>query len=432
MKYSKRNLLKITSKIHSGRKITPHELNQILDFEKVDKDPFFISILKKAAVPLALLTGFLIAIYPNQVEVIVRQLPSFTNMSDQMVIGADYVWNIISEPVGKANILYHIPNIIFYSFGVLGIKKLFEAIDRKTWVDKINFSKGRLKNYIQDGTTPLLMKKRHSVLFVGKGDFIGMQYVLDNNIDEAVVVSEIKPLYSYIWNFYSPEAGYEDLKTVIDRICTDDTGEYIFFPVKDDQIFLPAPNAFDLSAHKLDILCQDIRTIERKNKWKTKRIIILGDKFHKSYVHSEGRKGKVKGSEDHISLQSISKKYPLVTIIDPTDIVLSHILSISNGREIVFRATKDGISEYKERFFDRLDKLGYKQKIKKGKLTIGYDLFEDQTEQQTLSRVVDDYYPVVLSKSVRDALVRNGYKKKDFIYVPDLVLGVLKKKASEQ
>lgn len=30
-------------------------------------------------------------------------------------------------------------------------------------------------------------------------------------------------------------------------------------------------------------------------------------------------------------------------------------------------------------------------------LEIGYDLFEDQTEQQTLSKKVPDYYPVVLS-----------------------------------
>jgi hypothetical protein len=122
-----------------------------------------------------------------------------------------------------------------------------------------------------------------------------------------------------------------------------------------------------------------------------------------------------------------------VTIIDPTDVVLKEIMKISYGRKIVFRATKEGIKEYKKRFYNRLKTLGYKPtKRQKGILTIGYDLFEDQTEQQTLSRRIDDYYPVVLSKSVRDALIRNGYKKEDFLYVPNLVLKALTRTTNEQ
>ena len=59
-------------------------------------------------------------------------------------------------------------------------------------------------------------------------------------------------------------------------------------------------------------------------------------------------------------------------------------------------------------------------------------MFEDLTEQQTLSRKVNDYYPVVLSKQVKDALIRNGYGKDEFIFVPDLVLSELSHKTSEQ
>jgi hypothetical protein len=119
--------------------------------------------------------------------------------------------------------------------------------------------------------------------------------------------------------------------------------------------------------------------------------------------------------------------------LDPSDIVLKEILHIAKGRKIVFRATKDGIAEYKTRFYDRLKELGYKHSTSKpGILTIGYDIFEDQTEQQTLARKIDDYYPVVLSKNVHDALLRNGYKKEEFLYVPDLVLETLTEVAAEQ
>jgi len=432
MRYSKKKLLSIARKVAQGQRINPDELSLLLSFEKIEKEKAFVSLLKKSAVPIALTVGFLIAVFPSNTDSIVKNLPQWTNLTEQMIAGADYFWNILSEPVGKANIIYHLPNIILYSFGVLGVKKLFDAIDRRSWIDRVNGGKKRLTEFVLRGATPLLLKKGHSVLFMGKGDFIGMQFVL-NHTKSTVVIGEIKPSVTDIWNYYSPDSGYDDLKTVLERSCGKETGEYMFFPVKDDQVFLPSPTAYDLSPHKLDILCQDIRMIEKNNKWKAKRILIVGDKFHKSFVQSEDKKGKIKNSEDLISLESISSKYPNVTLVDPTDIVLSHILEIAKGRKIVFRATKEGIIEYKKRFYDRLELLGYNDKnLKKGILTIGYDLFEDQTEQQTLAKKVDDYYPVVLSKGVKDALVRNGHGKNDFIYVPDLVLQTLTKKADEQ
>lgn len=433
MRSKKKKLLSVAAKIRENKKITPEELEEILSFEKNEKETQVISFIKKAAVPVAILTGFLIAVYPQEAQKIASFLPSWTNLNNNALAGADYIWNIIGEPVGKNNILYHMPNVIFYSFGILGIKKLFDAIDRRTWIDKINDAKEKIQEKLNNGTSELKLKKGHSSLFVGKGDFIAQQFAINPPLNQAVVISESRPLYTNLWNYCSIDSSFDDLKTVIDRVCHENTGEFVFFPVKDDQIFLPGSMSYDLSPHKLDILCQDIRSIEKQNKWETKRIIIVGDRFHKSYVVSEQKNGKVKNSEDTISLETIAKKYKEITLIDPTDLVLQKVIEIADGRKIAFRATKEGIKEYKHRFYDRLEKLKYRiKKDKKGILTIGYDLFEDQTEQQTLSRKIDDYYPVVLSKAVKDALIRNGYKLKDFIYVPDLVLKNLSKKASEQ
>lgn len=432
MKKTKSTLLAIARKIESGEPVTPSEMELISSFNRVAKEPAATTLLKQAAVPLALLFGFFFTVYPVQIEDFVSTLPAWTNLSPSVLAGVDYLWDIIGDPVGKANLLYHLPNIVLYAFGILGIKKLFEAIDRKTWVDRVRSAKRTLEEQTVSGTLHLDLPKGHSALFVGKGDFIGMQFVL-NHPQKTVVIAETKPYYTNLWNYYNPETGFDDLKLAIEHTCDAITGEYIFFPVKDDQIFLPGPTAYDLSPHKLDILCQDIRSIEKANRWKTKRIIIVGDKHHTSFVQSEDKKGKLKNSEDRISLETISKKYDRVTLLDPTDIVLRKIIQIARGRKIVFRATKEGIREYKARFYERLEKLS-KRKIptKKGVLTIGYDIFEDQTEQQTLSRKIDDYYPVVLSKNVRDALIRNGYKSDEFIYVPDLVLAELSKEAAEQ
>jgi hypothetical protein len=433
MSYPKSKLLKIVGKVSSKQPLTTAEVELILNFEKKDKESVYISLAKRLAVPLAIIFGITLAAFASEFEKIEKNLPWWTNLPAPLLSGADYIWGFIGEPVGKANILYHLPNIILYSFGIVGLKKVFDAIDRRTWLDSVIKTKDEISEKLKNGAVSYSLKKGHSILFVGKGDFIGIQFALNTTIDNCITISESKPQFTYVWSKYNSDSGFEDLEQTLKRADYESAGEYVFFPVKDDQVFLPNAKAYDLSPHKLDILFQDIRSIEKRNKLSQRRIIIVGDRYHKSVVYSEDKDKRVKGSRDVISIESISKKYKGVTVIDPTDIVMKRIIKIANGRRVVFRATIEGIEEYKDRFFKRLVENGYRRsQAKKGTLTIGYDIFEDQTEQQTLAKTVDGYYPVVLSKTVRDALIRNGYKSDEFLYVPDLVLSVLKQKASEQ
>lgn len=433
MKYIKSHLIYLTQKIEENKKLAPDEIDYILNFEKKDKPTRIKQYLQQSALPLSLAFGFFFSVFPETFSQYINKMPSWTNMPPHILAGVDYLWNLLGEPVEEANILYHIPNIILYSFGIFGIKKLFDALDKRTWLDRVLAAQTALRLQLTNGVTSFRLKKGHSLLFIGKGDFIGMQFVLSHEPEKAVTVSETKPAYTKIWNYYSADTLFDDLKKVAERCDGRTAGEYIFFPVKDDQIFLPAPTAYDLAPHKLDILCQNIRTIEKTNKWKSKRIIIVGDKYHKSFVRSEDKKGTLSDTEEVISLESIAKKYDNIILLDPTDIVLKYILKIAKGRKIVFRATHEGIAEFKSRFYHRLEELGYKQPTaKKGVLTIGHDIFEDLKEQQMLSRKIDDYFPIVLSKNVYDALIRNGYKRNEFIYVPELVLKTISKEASQQ
>lgn len=433
MRHNKDKLLEIAERIEKDDKITIEEMEYISSFKKLEKDSLVVKILKNSALPLSLFLGFLIAVYPEYFEDLVAVYPEWTNLSPRLLAGVDYLWDIIGDPVGKQNIIYHIPNIVLYSFGVIGVKKLFDALNKRTWINNILDAQTRLNEDIDNGTHELCLAEGHSVLFVGNGDFIGKQFVLDHDKDMAVTISKQRPSYTKVWNYYDKDLGYEELKQVLTRIAGEKTGEYIFFPVVDDQIFLPGANAYDLSPHRLDIFCQDLRNIEQELDLHEKRIIIVGDKYHHSFVRSEDINKIIRGSSDTISLEEISNRYSNTTLIDPTDIAMKRIVDIAKGRKIVFRATKEGIKEYKKRFYERLKEVEYKQdKRKKGVLTIGYDIFEDLTEQQSLAGSVDDYCPVVLSTNVRDALVRNGYKRSEFLYVPELVLKHLKKIASEQ
>jgi len=433
MQYKKSKLIAIAKKMQGKEALTPSEVNYLLQFEKVSTESNITKLLKKIAVPVSLAYGFLFTAFPTEFATIVSHMPNWTNLPFPLLTGVDYLWDFLGEPVKKNNILYHIPNIIVYSFGFFGLKKLMDAIDRRTWLDNVYFAKKTLQDQITNGTTKFRMKEGHSLLFIGKGDFIGTQFVLNHDMDETVTISQIKPSTTQFWSYYDIDGLFDDLKQTIIRADGASAGEYVFFPVEDEQIFLPGEKAYDIAPYKLDILCQNIRTIEKELGWTPKRIIILGDKYHASKVHSVTQQRVLPQSEEVISLGSITKKYTNSTLLDPSDIVLKKLLEIAQGRSIVFRATTEGITEYKERFYARLRELGYKStKAKPGVLTVGYDLFEDQTEQQTLSKTIDDYYPVVLSKNVKDALLRNGYKENEFIYVPDLVLATLSTIAAEQ
>jgi hypothetical protein len=431
MNYSKKQLLEIAKKVTNCEALTPNEVKYLLEYQTEEKEHGFITWLKDWAVPLSLAFGFSLATFSRVLDPLIEQLPGWTNLSPELLAGVDYLWSILSNPIEKQNIVYHLPNLVLYSFGIVGIKSLLERLERKTWLDKVLDAQEILKVRVKNGEQNWQMKKGHSLLFVGKGDFIAEQFIEDHDADEVVTIAETQQSFTEVWSQYNVNSVYDSLKTVVERSSGKTAGEYLFFPVKDLSLFLPNEKDYDLSPYKLDILCQNIRSMEREKKWKIKPIIIIGDKFHSSFVQSEDQKKIIPKSEEEISLLSISQRYPSIQLLDPTDIVLQKIIEIANGREIVFRATREGLAEYKQRFYKRLHLLGYKP-VKKKILTIGYDLFEDQTEQQTLSKKVQDYYPVVLSASVRDALLRNGYKKDQFLYVPELVLQTITQSADKQ
>ena len=201
MKYQKRELIAIAKKIETDNKISSADVATLLSFQKQSGEQKSVLLLKRSAIPLSLLFGFLFTVFPADFERLVSSMPPWTNLPQGILSGVDYLWDILGEPVGKANFLYHIPNIILYSFGILGIKKLLEALDKKSWLDSVLNSQKKLKTQIDQGTVNLSLKKGHSLLFVGNGDFIGMQFALNNPDSNTVTISETKPPYTSIWNY---------------------------------------------------------------------------------------------------------------------------------------------------------------------------------------------------------------------------------------
>lgn len=425
------NLLKVAHAIISKQAVLPSDADKILDFQLTEKQNKVTSFLLKIALPASIILGMTQAAFPQFYVELVSKLPAWTNMSENFLAAVDYVWSIIGKPVKQANIIYHIPNVFLYSFGVIGVKKLFDYVRRKTWLDKVNEAKTLLEKQIEKGTLQYALRNRHSILFVGRGDFIGEQFCRNSNADDVITLGSLKPVYSNHWIKHEISNSFITLENSLKKADAESAGEYILFPVKDSELFLPGEKEYDISPEKVEILIYTIRDIELQNKWENKRIIIVGDRKQITSVRTENKTAILENSREDISLTSIDKEIRKVTILDASDLVIKEILKRFPERKIFLRTSVDGSTMYKKRFYDRLEELGYDDENTFEKsVVIGYDIYEEQVQRESFRSKLQEYLPLVLSKDTLEALLRKGYTKEQFIYVPDLVLAELSAIAS--
>ena len=428
-----KELLSIAARLQANQPVSPQEADHISLFELQEKQPPVQKFLTRIALPGSIVLGMTMAAFPQFYTDLVAGLPAWTNLSPNLLAAVDYVWSIIGKPVKQPNIIYHIPNIILYSFGVVGVKKIFEYLRKKTWLDKVNDAKALLQKRLASGTLNYNLKEGHSILFIGNGDFIAHQFFIDSDPENVILLSGSQQIYTHHWLQYDPEVSFNSLQKTLDLADAYNCGEYILFPVIDTEIFLPGPDKYDLSPEKTEVMIQSIRDIERMKGWSPKQIIIVGDKFQTSCVRTENANGIMDGTDEYISLQSIQKRFDKVTIIDATDLIVGYIMQKFPGRRILFRSSVAGNSEYKVRFYERLRSFGYDENPENEySLVVGYDLYEEQIERESIATQLQEYLPVVLSREVYDALLRNGYQRDEFIYVPDIVLEHLRTEAARQ
>ena len=103
MSSQKRTLIAIAKKVISHKPLTPSEVTYLLEFEKVNKDTPVTKRLKQIALPAALAFGFLFSALPDQFNDIVKHIPAWTNFSPPILAGVDFLWDILGDPVKKAN-----------------------------------------------------------------------------------------------------------------------------------------------------------------------------------------------------------------------------------------------------------------------------------------------------------------------------------------
>lgn len=133
--YTKPVLRAIADRVLHQKRLRPEDIDYLSGFSMDTTEPSFVRFHNSSALPLSVAIGALFAMYPEVFDAAFAQLPSWTNLNDRLLTGLDYVWNIVGEPVGKHNILFHIPNFALYSFGIIGIKMLLDTLRHKGWLD---------------------------------------------------------------------------------------------------------------------------------------------------------------------------------------------------------------------------------------------------------------------------------------------------------
>lgn len=432
-KVTNKQLTAIAAKIKGDKALTPQEVEHILKFDPAIPQGRVFKILSKIALPGSILLGSTMAIWPEFYAAIVKILPEWTNMEPHIMRGVDYVWDILGDPVKKPNIIYHFPHVIMYSFGVVGIRKLYQFVEQKTWLDRVIEAKTSLEKLVEKGDVNYRFRPGHSILFVGNGDFIAEQFTIQHPADEVIILSSRKPAFTVHWLSFDMNAPFDSLVRNLNRAHAKDCGEYLFFPVTDTHLFLPGPNEYDLSPEKVEVMVQSLRDIEKTYNWGVKRIIVVGDRKQVSYIQTETKDGLLEDTRNQISLEKIDKRYQNVDVLDASDLVAKEILRRFPHHRIFFRSSQEGNQTYKKRFYARLEEHNYKDDPQnEHSVVIGYDLQEEQIKRESILTGLQSYLPVVLSREVHDAILRNGHTAESFIYVPELVLAKLKNLAKQQ
>lgn len=315
--------------------------------------------------------------------------------------------------------MYHLPNIIIYSFGVVGLRQLIRKIHKNNWKDKVLAAQATLSTQIENGTARLKFDPGFSLLFVGDGDQVGKSLVRDNPLLGVTLSAQRQP-YTDLWGKYVNADGGEGFQTIMAQINAQDAGEYVLFPVVDNHLFLPGQQDYDAPPHRIEIAVQRIRDFEAEQGWTPKKIVIVGDQEQTSRFVTTRPEGALSAQEDLVSLKSIAREYDNVVVADPTNITLLRIIDIAQGRRIHFHASEQGTARYAEAFFHRLSLLGYTA-TREGTLTVGYDITDQETEHQIVSCKRDQYLPVILSRDVFDLLSKSYLEYGKYIFVPQLV-----------
>lgn len=424
---SKRKLLELANHIRAGRRIPAETVAPFLEHTFPETSAFGRIMLKVAAY-ISLFFASALVIFPEVGEFLIDVLPSFFMLPERLAKALDYVWGLVGKPVGKQHLMYHLPNIIIYAFGVAGIRKLWRRLNKNNWRDRVEYAQAELQENIVNGTVRIDFPRGFSLLFSGEGDRMARSLVEEDPL-VGVTLQASRPPYTALWGRFLTDDGYEGIQRVLGLYNTEQAGEYVLFPVVDEHLFLPGPSEFDMAPHRVEIAVRRIREYERRQGWERKPVIIVGDREQSSAFLTVSREGINEDTGDTISLHSIESDYDDVIVADPTEITLKRIVEVANGRRILFRASDVGVEKYAAVFYRRLAFLGHEE-TREGVLIVGYDISDLETEHQIVAKPDVDYLPVILAREVFDQLSERYLQDGRYIFVPDLVKSELQRLVS--
>ncbi|MEJ8572470.1 hypothetical protein [Microbaculum marinum] len=426
---SKHRLIQVATAIRNGERVEIAAVEPFLAHTFEELSPFSKFMLKVAAA-LSLFFASVLVIFPEVGDKLIEILPGFFLLPERLAKALDYVWGLVGEPVEKQHLMYHLPNIIVYAFGVVGIRQVWKKVNRNNWKDLVRGSQDKLRGMIEEGTARFRFPPGFSLLFVGDGDQIARSIVADDPAI-GVTISSKRPAYTNLWGKYVTGEGDEGFIRALDQVNAEEAGEFVLFPVRDEHLFLPGPHDYDIAPHRVDVAVRRIREFEKDRGWDPKRIIIVGDKDQKSNFVMESETGRIATEADEISLATIARKYENITILDPTETTIRTIANAADGRRIYFRSSDRGVEKYSREFYRRLASFGYKP-TGDGILIIGYDISDLETEHQLLSQIAPEYLPVILSREIFDGLVKGKCWDDGYIFIPRLVKQELQKLVRQQ
>lgn len=304
------------------------------------------------------------------------------------------------------------------------ISWIWEFANSKWLKQKLEATKDRVQNLLDEWEMNYAMKEWHSAIFAGEWDFLAdlLQSTLPS--DEAMYYSTSSPDEDVpVWQNLDDKAWYEEFKKRLDTWSFASAGEAILFPVKQSEMFLPwnSKDSFDMSLPEiksyismLDRYCWEV------NISKKKVVIVWASSLFQDYKNSSWA-----DIRDNL-WDFIDEMNGRIDLIDPTELVFNELKQRTQWKNIIFHASSEDYDKYYSLFQKEAEKYNLPLSVEEWEdVHINYntsDVFSLHNDEINKGNNI----LIILDPSIYDSAV-SQVGIDNIIYVPDLVNTQLEK-----
>lgn len=354
------------------------------------------------------------------------------------------IHNLSSNAAASASLREHFPYLILELGGIVGGGPLREAMLK--WRKNVKSGlkvRTALEGKVAKGEVNLNMPESHSALFSGNGDSYVSWLQKELGIGDMVTyTTNPSGDASLTKQGYELSSTEDTLEAALERGDFVKAGEVGFFPVIEEDQFLPDPDedngSFDTTLSDMDVMIAKMenflknkKTIDTEELIEKKKLIIVSSKKQtETKLHGREKEPSTRTLEDLQADQNEKSKYFDVEIVDPTELVFDALMPLLGGKIPDFIALAKSADRYTDRFYAEYDARVKKDNSQNSGMRVTTSeevrVFYNISDVATIAQARKDDIAIVSSERHKQVLLDEGVDPDRIIVVSKLVKTAIK------